>query len=70
MLMWGDIIMQHPDKLDLIPKDVVMMCWEYGPRQDYNKCVGIIIFELLKRTKVNPHCSFFGWPENIFADNQ
>ena len=26
MMMWGDIIVEHPDKLNLIPKDVVMMC--------------------------------------------
>ena len=36
MLMWGDIIMNHPDKLGLIPKDVVMMCWDYAPRPDFD----------------------------------
>ena len=36
MLMWGDIIMNHPDKLELIPKDVVMMCWDYAARPDFD----------------------------------
>ena len=31
MMMWGDIILQHPDKLDQIPKDTVMLTWGYGP---------------------------------------
>jgi len=29
MMMWGDIILQHPDKLDQIPKDTVMLTWGY-----------------------------------------
>ena len=29
MMMWGDIIGHHPDKLDQIPKDTVMMAWDY-----------------------------------------
>ncbi len=30
MMMWGDIILQHPDKLDQIPKDTVMLTWGYS----------------------------------------
>ncbi|MDD4873302.1 MAG: glycoside hydrolase family 20 zincin-like fold domain-containing protein, partial [Kiritimatiellae bacterium] len=30
MMMWGDIILQHPDKLDQIPKDTIMLTWGYG----------------------------------------
>ncbi len=33
MMMWGDIILKHPDKLAEIPKDVVMLTWGYGARQ-------------------------------------
>ena len=36
MMMWGDIIVKHPDKLPLIPKDVVMMCWDYEARPDFD----------------------------------
>lgn len=36
MMMWGDIILKHPDKLPLIPKDVVMMCWSYAPQPSFD----------------------------------
>ncbi len=35
MMMWGDIILQHPDKLDQVPKDTVMLTWGYGPRDSF-----------------------------------
>ncbi len=35
MMMWGDIILQHPDKLDQIPEDTVMLTWGYGPAESF-----------------------------------
>ena len=35
MMMWGDIILQHPDKLDQIPKDTVMLTWGYGAQESF-----------------------------------
>ena len=35
MMMWGDIILRHPDKLDQIPKDTVMLTWGYGGRDSF-----------------------------------
>ncbi|HEY3321259.1 MAG TPA: beta-N-acetylhexosaminidase [Planctomycetota bacterium] len=35
MMMWGDIILQHPDKLGEIPKDTVMLTWAYDPRASF-----------------------------------
>lgn len=35
IMMWGDIILNHPDRLDLIPKDVVMLTWGYGARESF-----------------------------------
>lgn len=35
MMMWGDIILQHPGKLEQIPKDTVMLTWGYGPRESF-----------------------------------
>ncbi|MBI4580011.1 MAG: family 20 glycosylhydrolase [Planctomycetes bacterium] len=35
MMMWGDIILQHPDHLAGIPKDVIMLTWGYGPRDSF-----------------------------------
>jgi hypothetical protein len=36
MMMWGDIILQHPDKLEQIPKDTVMLTWGYGPQESFD----------------------------------
>lgn len=35
MMMWGDIILRHPDKLDQIPRDTVMLTWGYDPRDSF-----------------------------------
>lgn len=35
MMMWGDIILQHPDKLEQIPKDTILLTWAYDPRPDF-----------------------------------
>jgi len=35
MMMWGDIILQHPDHLNEIPKDTIMLTWGYGPRLSF-----------------------------------
>ncbi|MBN2475522.1 MAG: family 20 glycosylhydrolase [Pirellulales bacterium] len=35
MMMWGDIILQHPDHLAEIEKDTVMLTWGYGARESF-----------------------------------
>jgi len=35
MMMWGDVILHHPDKLDAIPKDVIMLTWGYSPKESF-----------------------------------
>ena len=35
MMMWGDIILQHPDHLKEIPKDTIMLTWGYGARVSF-----------------------------------
>lgn len=30
MMMWGDIALQHPDMIPLLPHDAIIMTWEYG----------------------------------------
>lgn len=35
MMMYGDIIINYPDILDLIPKDIVLMDWIYEPLDHY-----------------------------------
>jgi hypothetical protein len=35
MMMWGDIILQHPEHLAKIPKDTIMLTWGYGPAPSF-----------------------------------
>ncbi len=35
MMMYGDIVMNHPDILNMLDKDVVLMAWDYGIRDRY-----------------------------------
>jgi len=35
MMMWGDIILRHPDHLKEIPKDTIMLTWGYGARPSF-----------------------------------
>ena len=35
MMMWGDIILKHPEHLSEIPKDTIMLTWGYGDRPSF-----------------------------------
>ena len=35
MMMWGDIILQHPKNLEQIPKDTLMLTWGYDGRENF-----------------------------------
>ena len=35
MMMYADIILNHPGILELLPKDIVPMFWDYAPRDTY-----------------------------------
>lgn len=35
MMMWGDIILEHPNNLNEIPKDTIMLTWAYDPRASF-----------------------------------
>ena len=39
MMMWGDIILQHPEELDQIPQDTVMLSWGYDPRPSFEEAI-------------------------------
>ncbi len=39
MMMWGDIILQHPDHLKDIPPDVVMLTWNYSPLENFDHLI-------------------------------
>lgn len=35
MMMWGDIILKHPEQLDKIPRDTIMLSWGYEARPSF-----------------------------------
>src|SRR6266571_9519663 len=35
LMFWGDIALHHPDLLGNIPRDMIVMNWQYGARDDY-----------------------------------
>ncbi len=35
MMMWGDIVLQHPETLNMIPKDTLMLTWGYEPLESF-----------------------------------
>jgi hexosaminidase len=35
LMFWGDIALNHPDLISNIPKDMIVMNWQYGARDDY-----------------------------------
>lgn len=39
MMMWGDIVLQHPDIIPLLPYDAVMMTWEYSDYESFAKWI-------------------------------
>ncbi|WP_020594651.1 family 20 glycosylhydrolase [Spirosoma panaciterrae] len=36
LMMWGDIALQHEEILDLLPKDILYLTWEYGDQKSYD----------------------------------
>ncbi|HJR06501.1 MAG TPA: beta-N-acetylhexosaminidase [Pyrinomonadaceae bacterium] len=37
LMFWGDIALNHPELIGSIPKDLIVMNWAYGTREDFNK---------------------------------
>ncbi|RYG46810.1 MAG: glycoside hydrolase, partial [Chitinophagaceae bacterium] len=36
MMMWGDVALQHEEILDILPKDVIYLTWEYGDKKSFD----------------------------------
>ncbi|HEY3028056.1 MAG TPA: glycoside hydrolase family 20 zincin-like fold domain-containing protein [Pyrinomonadaceae bacterium] len=39
LMFWGDIALHHPDLIDNIPKDMIVMNWRYGGTDDYSSII-------------------------------
>lgn len=37
LMLWGDIAMHHPDLLPELPKDLIVMSWDYSPQEGYDQ---------------------------------
>jgi hexosaminidase len=35
LMFWGDIALNHPEQIGLIPKDLIVMNWAYGARENF-----------------------------------
>lgn len=35
VMMWGDIALEHPEMLELLPKDIILITWGYDIMDDY-----------------------------------
>ena len=39
VMMWGDIALRYDSILDLLPRDIIYLTWEYGARTDYSRWI-------------------------------
>src|SRR6059058_2973655 len=39
LMFWGDIALHHPDLIGNIPKDIIVMNWQYAALDDYSKLI-------------------------------
>jgi hexosaminidase len=39
LMFWGDIALHHPDLIGNIPKDMIVMNWQYGARDDFEASI-------------------------------
>src|SRR6266404_3363294 len=39
LMFWGDIALHHPDLIGNVPKDMIVMNWQYGAADDYGSSI-------------------------------
>jgi hypothetical protein len=39
LMFWGDIALRHPELIANVPKDMIVMNWQYGARDDYSAAI-------------------------------
>jgi hexosaminidase len=39
MMLWGDVALQHEKIMDMLPKDVIYLTWEYGDAKNYDRWI-------------------------------
>ncbi len=71
-LIWGDVLIRHPDKIDLLPKDMTFVDWGYDASSPFDRHAKLLKSKGVKfmtAPGTTSWCSFFGryldWYENI-----
>ena len=49
VMMWGDILHQHPERISEIPEDVLLLHWDYGANPDIDRAAR---FAKMNRTQI------------------
>lgn len=39
MMMWGDIALQHPEIIERLPKNIIMLSWGYGANESFTSSI-------------------------------
>jgi hexosaminidase len=39
MMMWGDVALEHEEVLDMLPRDIIYLTWEYGDKPSYDQWI-------------------------------
>ena len=65
IMMWGDVLLQHPEQIGQIPKDVVFLNWEYDPDWDRSE-QKIKLFKDNNRTQIVCPAT---WAWNHFSES-
>ncbi|MES2374036.1 MAG: family 20 glycosylhydrolase [Bacteroidota bacterium] len=39
MMMWGDVALEHEEMLDILPRDIIYLTWEYGTQASFDKWI-------------------------------
>jgi Glycosyl hydrolase family 20, domain 2/Glycosyl hydrolase family 20, catalytic domain len=58
LMLWGDMLLNHPEAIDSLPKDCEVLDWAYFPSNDFEKCQAFISRGL--STTVCPSVRGFG----------
>ena len=71
-LIWGDVLLKHPDKIDLLPKDMTFIDWGYDASSPFDRHAKMLKtkgVDFMMAPGTTSWCSFFGryidWYENI-----
>ena len=71
-LIWGDVLIRHPDKIDLLPKDMTFFVWGYDASSPFDRHAKMLKeknVDFMMAPGTTSWCSFFGryidWYENI-----